>query len=150
VFRGFLKGKKIMRSRKGFTLIELMIVIVIVAILAAIIVPLLLSRVQEAKYSEGKAILSQVSTVVRAHAAENGSGTYTLAAMGFKANELDSKYFDQDDIGPATGISITVNTDGTLTYTITIKSSKDSDLTDTITYQCTNNNSTITRGSSST
>ena len=49
-----------MRGKKGFTLIELMVVIVIVAILAAVVVPLLLSRVERAKYSEGKAIAASV------------------------------------------------------------------------------------------
>jgi len=135
-----------MRMRKGFTLIELMIVIIIVAILAAVVVPLLLSRIEDAKYSEGEAILGQVATVVRAHAAENGSGTYSLAQLGFKSQELDSKYFAQAGIGPASGIAVSVDTTtGLLSYTITISPRASSGLSDTIQLACSNNITTITR-----
>jgi len=88
-----------MKSRKGFTLIELMIVVVIVGILAAIIIPLLLSRVEKAKYSEGKAIAGQIATAVRAYVAEEGDNAETepdlVTHLGFKSQELDGKYFYQ-------------------------------------------------------
>jgi type IV pilus assembly protein PilA len=110
-----------MKSRKGFTLIELMIVVVIVGILAAVVVPLLLSRIEQSKAAEGKGIASQVATVLRAYVAENGAGSYSLATMGFKTAELDGKYYDQAHIGGTTGgtgnITVT-ETNGALTYNI--------------------------------
>ncbi len=110
-----------MRSRKGFTLIELMVVIVIVAILAAIVIPLLLSRVEKAKYSEGKAIASQIATAVRVYAVESD---VVLAApsltvnLGFKTNELDAKYFHQAGMSAA---AVSVDPlSGVMNYTITL------------------------------
>jgi prepilin-type N-terminal cleavage/methylation domain-containing protein len=110
-----------MRGRKGFTLIELMIVVVIVAILAAIIIPLLLSRVEKSKYSEGKAIAGQIATAVRAYVAEQGTaaiGSPLLTThLGFKLNELDGKYFFQNQM---TVSGVSVNTNGQVSYVISL------------------------------
>lgn len=145
----FLKGKKIMRSKKGFTLIELMVVIIIVAVLAAVVVPMLISRIEKAKYSEGKAIASQVATAVRAYAAEHADdATFNPAPalvgdLGFKAAELSGKYFTQTTSNPTVS-GVAVNTDGTLDYIITIQPNSTSKLTQTITMTCDNNVTTIT------
>ena len=137
------------RSRKGFTLIELMVVIVIVAVLAAVVVPMLISRIEKAKYSEGKAIASQVATAVRAYAAEHADdATFNdspalVGDLGFKSHELDGKYFTQSDTNPAVS-GVAVNSDGTLDYTIDIVPNTGSKLTQTITLTCDNNKTTIT------
>lgn len=112
-----------MKSRKGFTLIELMIVVVIVGILAAIIIPLLLSRVERAKYSEGKAIAGQIATAVRAYIAEEGDSAVAapdlVTHLGFKANELDGKYFLQTLATMAvTGVDVSAT--GQVSYVITM------------------------------
>ena len=43
-----------MNKVKGFTLVELMVVILIVSILAAVAIPILSGRIDAAKWSEGK------------------------------------------------------------------------------------------------
>jgi len=87
-----------MLSRKGFTLIELMIVILIVAVLAAVLVPLLTSRINAAKWSEGKAGAGTVATAVRAYLVERNvapaAATLDLVTdLGFVAEDLRGKYF---------------------------------------------------------
>ena len=136
-----------MRSRKGFTLIELMIVIVIVGILAAVIVPLLLSRVERAKYSEGKAIASQIATAVRAYVAEYGDAAEAapdlVDDLGFKAQELDGKYFVQG-VATMTVADVALNEDGTLDYTITLIPRVGAGLDENVELTCTNNVSEFT------
>ena len=85
-----------MKSRKGFTLIELMVVILIVGILAAVAIPIMRGRVDSAKWSEGKSGMGTIGTALRAYAAEKGAtGTYppTLATLGFIASDLHGTYF---------------------------------------------------------
>ena len=68
--------RKIMQSRKqvGFTLIELMIVVVIVAILAAIAYPSYQEQVERGRLAEGKAVLTQAAT--RMERCYSTKGTY--------------------------------------------------------------------------
>ncbi len=88
-----------MKSRKGFTLIELMVVILIVGILAAVAIPIMKGRIDAAKWSEGKAALGTIATALRAYGAEKGtSGTYgaglpSLTTLGFSAGDLKGTYF---------------------------------------------------------
>ncbi len=86
-------------KRKGFTLIELMVVIFIVGILAAVAIPIMLGRIDSAKWSEGKAGAGSIRTAARAYQAEKGpaydytSPVITLTDLGFAAGDLDGKYF---------------------------------------------------------
>ena len=91
-----------MKKRKGFTLIELMVVILIVGILAAVAVPLMRGRIDAAKWSEGKAIMGTISTSLRAHLAEKGSAftaVPTLTQLGFAAGDLTGTYFTGGESG---------------------------------------------------
>lgn len=104
---------------KGFTLIELMIVVLIVAILAAVAVPLMRGRVDSSKWSEGKAAMGTISTAIRAYAAEkgaNGTKPTTLAELGFVDGDLDGTYFTDECY------SISVTTLSPLDYEITCDS----------------------------
>jgi len=88
-------GKEIDRS--GFTLVELMVVIMIAGILAAVVVPLLRGRIDSAKWSEGKAMMGTIATALRAYGAEKGdAGTWppSLTQLGFVAGDLTGTYFD--------------------------------------------------------
>lgn len=94
-----------MKSKKGFTLIELMVVVLIVGILAAVAIPILRGRIDAAKWSEGKAMMGSIATAVRAYAAEKGaSGTDPTdiigtgaTELGFAAGDLTGTYFADAD-----------------------------------------------------
>ena len=78
-----------MRGRKGFTLIELMVVILIVAILAAVAIPILRGRIDAAKWSEGRAMMGSIATAIRAYHAEKGpNGTVPANIVGTNATDL--------------------------------------------------------------
>ncbi len=96
-----------MNSKKGFTLVELMVVILIVGILAAVAIPLMQGRIDKAKWSEANATAGTIRTAVRAYTAEtslltaqgligtNLAGGSTL--LGFSANDLEGTYFASAD-----------------------------------------------------
>ena len=61
-----------MKKTKGFTLVELVIVIVIVGILAIVAVPIYRGYTRKAMASEGKSLLGSVQTSQKIYYAENG------------------------------------------------------------------------------
>ena len=112
-----------MKGRKGFTLIELMVVVLIVGILAAVAIPILRGRIDAAKWSEGKAMMGSIATAIRAYAAEKGAtGTNPTAIigtgateLGFATGDLTGTYFEDNDFA-LTAVDITATP---ITFTIT-------------------------------
>ena len=84
-----------MQRRKGFTLIELMVVVLIVAVLAAVLIPMLTARLESAKWSEGKAGAGTLATAIRAMSAEEGdSFAYSTTVTDYlKVSDLQGRWF---------------------------------------------------------
>jgi len=87
-----------MKSNKAFTMVELMVVVLIVGILAAVAVPLMSGRIDSAKWSEAKAAMGTIASALRSYAAEKGSFSTapSLTQIGIANNDLDGTYFSHE------------------------------------------------------
>ncbi|MEZ4527286.1 MAG: type II secretion system major pseudopilin GspG [Desulfobacterales bacterium] len=80
-----MKRKLLIRNldRQGFTLIELMVVIVILGILAGLIVPRIMERPDQAKQMKAKTQISSLETALKLYKLDNGS--YPTTEQGLQA-----------------------------------------------------------------
>ena len=69
--------------RKGFTLIELMVVLLIVGVLAALVVPSVLGRADDAKIMAARTDVSNLAQALKLYRLDNGR--YPSAAQGLGA-----------------------------------------------------------------
>jgi len=81
-----------LRGQKGFTLIELMIVVAIIGILAAIAIPNFLNYQCKAKQSEAKANLGNIRTNEEAYFAEYDGYAESTDNLGFATKGNNSRY----------------------------------------------------------
>ncbi len=72
-----------MRKNNGFTLIEVMVVVVILGILAAIIVPKIMSRPEQARIVKAKQDITAIQNALDLYKLDNGS--YPTTEQGLNA-----------------------------------------------------------------
>ncbi len=113
-----------MNKKKGFTLIELMVVILIVGVLAAVAIPMMRGRIDAAKWSEANASAGSIRSGARVYAAEKGIAaaqadlvgavSSVLSELGFGASDLTGTYFVAGDY-----VIDSINADGIAVITVT-------------------------------
>jgi prepilin-type N-terminal cleavage/methylation domain-containing protein len=109
-----------MTTKKAFTLVELVFVIAIVGILSAVLVPLIMGKIESAKWAEANTVAGTIKSAVLIHFANTkqritGSMNDENAqkALGFTASDLTTTYFipgdyNIDSVGDDGSIQITV------------------------------------------
>ena len=108
------------RLSKGFTLIELMIVVVIVSILASIALPAYNDQMRKGRRSDGMAALMQVAQAQERFFSRGFSYSNDIDnELGFGANPYESEegYYDVTIAIPAGCVSGSVNSCFTITAT---------------------------------
>jgi type IV pilus assembly protein PilA len=104
-------------EQHGFTLVEILIVTLIIAILAAIAIPAFLAQEKKAQDSSAKSMSRSAASAALAHA--NGdSGTFTGMTIG-DLRAIEPSLNDSGGVGTVTAI---VGTPGADTFTVTTQS----------------------------
>ncbi len=100
--------------QKGFTLIELMIVVAIIGILAAIAIPAYQDYTIRTQVSEGMTLASDIKAGVAEYAAQTGNWPATLVEAGLgsgaAAADKSGRYVESIDVGDGT-ITVTYGRD---------------------------------------
>jgi type IV pilus assembly protein PilE len=86
-----MKLKHFWRDSSGFTLTELLVVIVIIGILAALTIPRFLNVTTSAKMTEAKLMLKQVYNLERGYYLENDTYSSDLQAINFEPEKLKTE-----------------------------------------------------------
>ena len=109
------------KNQKGFTLIELMIVVAIVGILAAIALPAYQDYVIRSKVSELEAALAACKTSVAEYASSHGSlpGTTTDAGCSTVTTQYVNGGVSVGASGVITGTTQSIGTTTNVTLTLT-------------------------------
>jgi type IV pilus assembly protein PilA len=105
------------QSESGFTLVELLVVMLILGLLAAIAIPAFFNQRDKAKDSDAKADVRTAQTAVESFATDH-NGSYTGIEVVTELSKIEPSLFDAVDDGELTATA----TDGGAGYTITMES----------------------------
>ena len=96
-----------MKSKKGFTLIEMMLVVIIISALAAMVLPRLAGRSEQAREAAAQAdIRSNIATALKLYELDNGAfpttseGLNALLTKPASAANWNGPYLEKEPIDP--------------------------------------------------
>lgn len=98
-------------------------VVLIVGIMAAVAIPMMRGRIDEAKWTEGRSTMGTIASAIRVYAGEKReSGGYgdnqpPMIVLGFIPSDLEGSYFTSTNFSWTTAYSASGNPP--LTFTIT-------------------------------
>ena len=115
------------RNERGFTLIEMMVVVAIIAILVALLVPNFVRARAQAQTAACEANLKEIATALELYDTDNQAyPNFNGTPLGQSSDPAFAQYLQQIPVDPAAGpgkyYSVTVNAasaSGPATYTIT-------------------------------
>ncbi|MBN2566140.1 MAG: prepilin-type N-terminal cleavage/methylation domain-containing protein [Candidatus Eisenbacteria bacterium] len=104
-----------LRNSKGFTLIELMVVVIIVLVLAGIAVPVYIHYIQEGKKSEAYAVIDSIVSGALVYFQKNDTYTGGTITLFLAQDDVDNaQYFTYALSGQSdTGFTVTAAVSGT-------------------------------------
>ncbi|WP_336881767.1 type II secretion system protein [Priestia koreensis] len=119
--------KKVLKNQKGLTLIELLAVVVILGIIAAIAIPSIGNIIQKSREDGVKADAMQIINAAKTYVSANGTPEAQAATTGGTAEQKEGemtqamlkKYVDDVSLTDGYKVFVKTNTNGGDTYEIT-------------------------------
>lgn len=129
-----------MKKQQGFTLIELMIVVAIIGILAAIALPAYQNYTARAQASEALTSTSGLQTDIATYYAENGdfANIENDTVITSEANSLEGKYYQAGNasVGASGVISVLFDSGAVSSMTVTLTPNQNTNNTQIANWTC--------------
>lgn len=107
------------KGQKGFTLIELMVVIAIIGILAAIAIPQFTTYRERSYNAVAKTDIKNMYTVAQSYFSESPAGTVTIPLLQSYGYRISAGVTPTVNTGTMTGLVMTaVHSHGTIAYSV--------------------------------